>query len=126
MACAWIRGLQARSVLAIALALAMQPAHARSRGCSVHCELQSAVGGLLIGLFFLYGVLVLNTGTKIGVKKTVLYVAASVATGALAWTAAYVWLGIAPWPAAGVMVALVLAVFVYLFHPRRHRASRPR
>ena len=119
-----IRALRARSVLA--LALATQPAHARSRGCSVECELQSAIGGLLIGLFVLYGILVLNTGTKIAVKQQLLYVAATVATGALAWTVARYGLGLAPWPAAGVMVALVLAVFVYCFNPRRHRAKRRR
>lgn len=116
-----IRALRMPVVLAALLASSVTPAHARSRGCSVQCELQSAVGGLLIGLFFLYGLLVLNTGTRIGIGRQLLYVAATVATGALTWTVAYVWLGMAPWPAAAVMVVLVLAMFVYLFNPRRHR-----
>lgn len=119
-----IRAWRSRIVLATVLALAASPAWARSKGCTVHCELQSAVLGLLIALFLLYGLLVLNTGTRIGVKQTVLYVVASLATGALSWTAATLWLGLSPWLAAGVMVVLVLAVFVFLFNPRRHRDRR--
>ncbi|MEN9628044.1 MAG: hypothetical protein RJA10_1271 [Pseudomonadota bacterium] len=123
---AWTPAWRARSVAAIAITLATLPAHARSRGCSVDCELQSAIGLLLIGLGFLYGILVFNTGSKISARQQLLYVAATVATGALAWTAARYALGLAPWPAAGVMAALVLAVFVYCFNPRRHRARHRR
>lgn len=99
------------------------PAWARNKGCTVACEFWNVAMVTGIALFFLYGLLVLNTHTRISPKKSVAYCGITVAVAALVYGAAEYGLGLSAWPSALAMGFTAVAVFVFLFNPRRHRPT---